>query len=121
MLPPFLRLNGITSIDRHEMISRVKEAILKGGGSILDFHMFSNLSICLNFELTVGKIEKLYDALTATGLRLSEESRRLLENCCEGLEQLEEKARASEVTATLEITFIHSEPDLRMEAPPIPG
>ncbi|MDT5059632.1 MAG: hypothetical protein QOH63_91 [Acidobacteriota bacterium] len=97
------------------MISRVKEAILKGGGFILDFHMFSNLSICLNFELTVGKINQLYDALKATGLQLSEESARLLENCCRGLEQLEEKARASEVTGTLAITFIHSEPDLRIE------
>jgi hypothetical protein len=45
----------------------------------------------------------------------------LLENCCEGLEQLEEKARASEVTGTLEITFIHNEPDLRIEVPLIPG
>jgi hypothetical protein len=103
------------------MISRVKEAILKGCGSVLDFHMFSNLSICLNFKLAVGKIEKLYDALKATGLRLSEESQRLLENCCEGLEQLEEKAKASEVTGTLAITFIHREPDLRIEAPHIPG
>jgi hypothetical protein len=97
------------------MISRVKEAILKGGGAILDSHMFSNLSICLNVELAVVKIEMLYDALTATGLRLSEESRRLLENCCEGLEQLEEKVRASEVWGMLAITLIHTEPDLRIE------
>ena len=103
------------------MISRVKEAILKGGGFILDFHLFSNLSICLSFKLAVGKIEKLYDALTATGLQLSEESHRLLKNCCRGLEQLEEKARASEVTGTLAITFIHDEPDLRIEVPHIPG
>jgi hypothetical protein len=103
------------------MISRVKEAILMGGGFIQDFHMFSNLSICLNFKLTIGKLDKLYDALKSTGLQLSEERARLLVNCCKGLEQLEEKARASEVTATLAITFIHNEPDLRIEVPPIPG
>lgn len=103
------------------MISRVKEAILESGGFILDFHMFSNLSICLNFELAVGKIDKLYPALKATGLQLSEESTQLLANCCKGLEQLEEKARASEVTGMLAITFIHNEPDLRIEVPSITG
>lgn len=103
------------------MISRVKEAISKSGGSILDFHMFSNLSICLNFELMVGKIDKLSEALKATGMQMSEESQRLLENCRRGLEQLDGKTRASEVTATLAITFIHDEPDLRIEVPSIPG
>jgi hypothetical protein len=103
------------------MISRAKDAILKGGGFIRDFHIFSNLSICLKFGLTVGKINQLSGALKATGMQLSEESVRLLANCCEGLEQLDEKARASEVTATLAITFVHNEPDLRIEVPPIPG
>lgn len=103
------------------MISRVKEAISKSGGFILDFQMFSNLSICLNFELAVGKIDRLSDALKATGMQLSEESHHLLANCCKGLEQLDEKTRASEVTGTLAITFIHNEPDLRIEVPPIPG
>jgi hypothetical protein len=121
MTQNFLRLNGITRRDRHEMISRVKEAILKGGGFILDFHMFSNLSICLNFEIAVGKIEKLHDALKATGLQLSRESGELLVGYSKRTEQLEAEAEASEVAGTLEITFIHNEPDLRIEVPPIPG
>ena len=102
------------------MISRAEEA-LQECGSILDFHLFSNRSICLNFRLTVGKIDKLHDLLREAGLKLREESERLLMNCCRGLEQLDEKAKASEVTGTLEITFIHDEPDLRIEVPPIPG
>ena len=103
------------------MISRVRDAISKGGGFITDFHIFSNLSICLNFVLTVGKINRLFEALKAAALQLSAESTSLLTNCCAGLEQLEEKARASEVTGTLVITFIDDEPDLRIEVPPIPG
>lgn len=116
----FLRLNAITRLDRHLMITRARAAISEHG-SILDFHLFSNRSICLNFELAVGKIGKLHDALCDSGLKLTEATRELLENCRKGLEQLDEKARASEITGTLEITFIHDEPDLRIEVPPIPG
>jgi hypothetical protein len=121
MIPKFLRLNGVTRTDRHDMISRVKEAISKGGGSIFDFHMFSNASICINFEVSAGNIEKLYSALTATGLRLNQESRDLLADCCNQLEQLGKESKAADVAGTLQITFIHNEPDLRIECPPIPG
>ena len=117
----FLQLNGITRGDRHEMISRVKEAILQGGGFIVDFRMFSNLSVCLNFEISAGKICDLSAALKSTELRLTEESHKLLADYCQQAEQLSVEARASEIAGTLEITFIHNEPDLRIEVPPIPG
>lgn len=121
MIPKFLRLNGVTRIDRHEMISRVKEAISKGGGCIFDFHIFSNASICIDFEVSVGNIEKLYTSLTATGLRLNQESHDLLADCCNELKRLGEKSKIADVAGTLQITFIHNEPDLRIECPPIPG
>ncbi|HEX8891301.1 MAG TPA: hypothetical protein VF779_19290 [Pyrinomonadaceae bacterium] len=116
----FLRLNAVTRLDRHLMITRAKEAISEHG-SILDFHLFSNHSICFNFELAVGKIGKLHDALQQSGLMLTGETERLLANCRKGLEQLDAKEKASEVTGTLQITFIHDEPDLRIEVPPITG
>lgn len=121
MIPKFLRLNGVTRIDRHDMISRVKKAISKGGGYIFDFHMFSNASICINFEVSAGNIEKLYASLTATGLRLNQESHDLVADCCNQLEHLEERSKIVDVAGTLQITFIHNEPDLRIECPPIPG
>src|SRR5687768_10364611 len=120
MIPRFLQLHGVTKVDRHEMISRVKEAILQGGGYILDFHMFSNTAICINFEVSVGNIEKLYSSLTATSLRLNQESHEMLLNCCDQSNQLGERAKATDVIGTLQITFIHNEPDLRIEVPPIP-
>ena len=36
-------------------------------------------------------------------------------------EQLPAEEGASEVIGTLEVTFIHDEPDLRIEVPTIPG
>ena len=116
----FLRLNAVTRLDRRLMTARAKEAISEHG-SLLDFHLFSNRSICFKFEMAAGKIGKLHDALQQSGLKLSAPTEHLLANCRKGLEQLDAKEKASEVTGTLEITFIHDEPDLRIEVPPIPG
>ena len=120
-IPGFLRLNGVTRVNRHEMISRAKEAILAGGGFITDFHMFSNVSICINFEITVGNIKKLFSSLASTNLQLSRESRELLTSCCDKLEEVGEALKEKDVPGTLQITFVHNEPDLRIEVPPVPG
>ena len=103
------------------MISRVREAILEGGGYILDLHMFSNAAICINFAVAVGDIGKFYTSLAATGLRLDQESHDLLEGSSQRLGELGEAAKAAEVMGALNIAFIHDEPDLRIELPPIPG
>ena len=115
-----LQLHGVTRVDRHEMISRVKDAILQGGAYITDFHMFSNTAICINFEVLVANIAKLYSSLTQQGF-LTQESHDLLAGCCTQLAELGERAKATDVVGTLEITFIHEEPELRIEVPPIPG
>ena len=118
----FLRLEGFTRDDRHAMISRVREAFAASNASILDFKMFSNVSLSIIFELPVRRIGELANALSATGLRLSAASRELLadrqqrydEGACESAEQ-------TEITGALQLTFIHHEPDLRLDVPPIPG
>ncbi len=118
----FLRLNGFTRDDRHEMISRVGRAFAESNASILDFKMFSNVSLNILFELPARRIGELADALSATGLRLSAESRELL---VKGRERYAAEPAASstskEIAGSLQITFIHHEPDLRIEVPPIPG
>jgi hypothetical protein len=101
------------------MIWRVKEAILHGGGYILDFHMFSNKAICINFEVSVGNIGRLYSSLKREAF-LTQESDDLLAGYRDQLGRLE-GAKAADVAGTLNITFIHNEPDLRIEVPPIPG
>lgn len=121
MIPTFLQLNGVTKINRHEMISRAKEAIIEGGGNIHDFHLFSNTAICINFEVSARNVEKLSAALRATNLCLNRESQQLLADCCEQLKQLDERTAATDIPATLNIIFVHDEPDLRIEVPPIPG
>jgi hypothetical protein len=92
----------------------VSEAINQAGAWITDFHLYSNLLICINFEVPIANLNKLAASLQATGLQLSQES----------LEQLIPTDTAqgqAEFLGTLQITFIHNEPDLLRDVPAVPG
>jgi hypothetical protein len=103
------------------MISLAKEAVIKSGGWIIDFKVFSNISICLNFELPDRNIDQLYSTLRSIGLRLSQESEDLLSNWYHRQEKPNTEPKAVDVAGTLQITFVHNEPDLRIKVPAIPG
>lgn len=111
----FLRLSGFTRADRIQMTDRVSEAINQSGAWITDFHLYSNMLICINFEVPIANLVKLAALLQATGLHLSQES----------LEQLipvdNSVLLENDQVGTLQITFIHNEPDLLREVPAVPG
>lgn len=111
----FLRLNGTTKNDRHQVIEAVKDAIAVNGGWILDFTQFSNLSICFRFELPREKVAMLGSALSEANLQLSESATLAIR------ELTGEEVGATDLLATLQITFVHDEPDLRIPVPMIPG
>ena len=118
MTAPPLRLSGSTRADRHETVSRVRDAINASGGALLDFKMFSNVSICLNFEIPARHVARLRSALGATPLRLDAESAALLARFDE---ETGTDTTAIDLPGTLQITFIHDDPDLIIAVPPIPG
>lgn len=111
----FLRLDGFTKADRMQMTARVSEAINKAGAWITDFHLYSNVVICLNFEVAIANLEKLALSLQETGLHLSQDS----------LQQLtithDSTPKEKELIGTLQVTFIHNEKDLLREVPAVPG
>lgn len=116
-----LRLDGVTAEGRHEVIGRVKEAISASGGDLLDFHQFSNVSLCLNFEIAAARLGTFRALLARAGLRLSGESLDALAAACEAARPEGGRPPAGELAATLAIVFVHDEPDLRIEVPSIPG
>lgn len=111
----FLRLDGFTKADRIQMTATVSDAIHQSGAWITDFHQYSNLLICLNFQVSSQDVPALATALQATGLKLSQES----------LDQLAISSDSLPIdpdyVGTLQITFIHNDPDLIREIPAVPG
>lgn len=111
----FLRLDGFTKAERIQMTDRISEAINQAGAWITDFHLYSNILICINFQVPIANLSKLAATLQETGLHLSQES----------LEQLMpahgSMLKEKELAGTLQITFVHNEPDLLREVPAVPG
>lgn len=96
------------------MIARARSAITDSGGWILDAKLFSNVSINLSFEIPASRIDSLLDALESIELHLSPSS-------LESLAQHRSDQTSGDIAGSLQITFIHDEPDLRIEVPAIPG
>ncbi|MEG3900015.1 hypothetical protein QT989_30755 [Microcoleus sp. SVA1_B6] len=97
------------------MTAHVSEAISQAGAWITDFHQYSNILICINFQVPIANLDKLAATLQETGLHLSQES----------LDQLmpanDSTLKDEEFGGTLQITFVHNEPDLLREVPVVPG
>jgi hypothetical protein len=111
----FLRLDGFTKAERIQMTTQVSDAISEAGAWITDFHQYSNILICINFQVPSANLDRLATALQETGLHLSQES----------LDQLmavnDSTLKDEECPGTLQITFVHNEPDLLREVPVVPG
>lgn len=111
----FLRLDGFTRAERIGITDRISEAINQAGGWITDFHQYSNILICINFQVPIVYLDKLTTTLKETELQLSQES----------LEQLmpahDSMPKEQELIGTLQITFINNEPDLLRNVPAVPG
>jgi hypothetical protein len=107
-----IRLAGFTRVDRHAMIAKLRDALQSASADLIDFQMFSNTAINLSFEVREKHLGKLECSLVSTGLALDNES----------LEALRLGGETADIlTGSLNVTFIHSEPDLRIPVPPIPG
>ncbi len=116
MVAELLRINAVTRADREEVISRVREAMTASGAWVLDVKQFSNVSVCFNFEIPSRNTERLREALVSGELRLTQESN-------DSFSSVRDRPASdgADVAGTLQITFIHNEPDLRIKVPSIPG
>ncbi len=102
-----LHLQGCTRVERHAMVDTVEESIREVNGWILDFHQYSNISLVLEMEIPPGRLEQLLDLLRAGGVVFGT------------LPELGPEDREDAVLGTLQITFLHDEPDLHVATPPL--
>lgn len=116
-----MRINAVTRANRVETMARVRTALAASGAWVLDVKQFSNVSVCFSFEVPGNRMERLREALAAADLRLTRESNDSFASFSESNESAGEGSQATDVAGTLQITFIHNEPDLKIEVPRIPG
>ena len=51
----YFRLEAYSHIERHEFIDLIRGEILNASASILDYHQFSNYSVCIILEIPIKK------------------------------------------------------------------
>jgi len=117
MFPRILRINGTTSHDRLQVIGELNQVISKSGGWVLDYKMFSNVSINILFEISLRNVDKLTSELQKITVRLTNESLSLLEEVTKTQAKLSDDG-IFDITGTLQITFIHKDRDLKISVPP---
>lgn len=96
---------------REPAISRTEGLLQRHGGDVLDFRMFSNLSINLIVEATGAGIVAVVDELAALGWIPEVEPARVL---------LLGRA-ADRMEGTLQLTFPEGDGSLKVTTPAVPG
>lgn len=114
MLP--IKLTAVTSHSRFALVAELT-TLLNELGSVLDSHQFSNLALAIHFEISARHVSRLRPALLALPMSLSNSSLEVLNS----IEATELDAFSSEVPGSLNITFVHNEPDFHMHIPAVPG
>ena len=69
-----LHLNGFTRVERLKSVARMREAIVDSHGWVIDFHLFSNLSICLQFDIPIEHLPLLAESLLDAGIKFTPRS-----------------------------------------------
>lgn len=105
-----IMLSAVTRVERRAATNFVFDTVNRLGGWIDDVRMYSNLMNTIRLTLPAGAFVPLIEALEAGGIAVDPPP---------GLGSPPDPAR--ERMATLQLTFIHDEPDLKREVPAIPG
>ncbi|MBV2186140.1 MAG: hypothetical protein KUL88_16575 [Rhizobium sp.] len=105
-----LMLNAVTRRERKDATSFVFDVVNRLGGWIDDVQMYSNMMNTIRLTLPAGAYPALIAALRDGGVAVDEPP-----TDPAGTDP------AAERMATLQITFIHNEPDMRREVPAVPG
>ena len=106
-----LQINASTVLNRHAAVQQVHAALTGAGAWVTDYRQFSNSSACISFEVAGARISEIERGLSGIGLAISERS----------LEQLRRLWPEAVLSGSVQITFFHSEGDLRVTVPAVPG
>jgi hypothetical protein len=112
--PRILQLNGFTRMDRLKSVGLLRDAIDSGKGWITGFNEYSNISICIQFEIPAERLPEVAESLRAAEVTLNAKSEELLR-------ALVAEGAAGSMDCTLQVLFVHNEPDLKRTVLAVPG
>jgi hypothetical protein len=116
MRPRIIMLTGVTHANRHQVTADVNDAVVSSGGWVTDHTFFSNIATNFRMVLAPAGLARFHELVLKAGVHLDEESEAALADLI-----AKEKGLPEELPASLNVTFIHNEPDLRREVPAVPG
>lgn len=111
-----IMLSGVTHANRHQVTAAVNDAVVAAGGWVTDHTFFSNIATNFRMVLPPEGIARFRDLVVNAGVHLDDESDAVIGDLI-----AKEKGLPEEIPASLNVTFIHNEPDLRREVPSVPG
>jgi hypothetical protein len=104
------QLNAITKKERNAATTVVMDTIVMQGGWVEDVHFYSNLMTTVNFQMPGKKLLAFIYTLDQQGIH------------AEGITQeVLRPTNLGEIRGSIQLNFVHAEPDLRREVPPVPG
>ena len=118
MIPKYIRIAGITKENRHDTIDYIVNSINSCSGWVLNHTMFSNSAICINFQIEAKGVHMLLKLLNGININFTKESVELWDSFPESID---EKYKDIEILGSINITFVHNEPDLKITTPNVPG
>lgn len=105
-----MQLQSITRRNRHEVHRQIVDTVLSLGGWVDDIRHYSNLMLTVQMTLPRGAYGALAASLGAIGVPLDLPP------------DLTASHRGNdEQSASLQVNFVHNEPDLKRPVPAVPG
>jgi hypothetical protein len=105
------RVQAVARSRRGEAIARVEDAVQRHRGDVLDFKMFSNLSLALVVDMAAAEVVALADELRGLGWHVDLEPAR----------DLLAASPAERLEGTVQVTFPEGDGELVIPVPAVPG
>ena len=116
MRAPIVMISGVSKCERHQLINDIADIIGKSEGWIIDHTMFSNIALTLRLALPESNLGILMQSLNKIEIGYDESGMTALKQAIAGY-----TGGDSEINLSINVTFVHTDPDLRGEVPAVPG
>lgn len=109
-------LSAVTKVNRHEAMGLINDAVVDCGGWVEGHTLLSNFATVFRFELPASGLQRFLEKMESLSVRLDEASLATATEVLRG-----KPSPDKELPLSLNVTFIHNEPDLKQTIPAVPG